>query len=166
MSYTCLFIEFSWILAFFTLIIIAVLLIMSITLWELHSRHKNPKSSKITKNIEKINKKTFTHRHINEIFEHYFSNSNIGFLVYDDNLSLSSFNDVFASIVGFTKDQFLLSVGGNLGNILITTSENSEILKKIKNRDTFKTVTSIKNATGDIVNYCSVRLRFFRKLNS
>lgn len=166
MSYTCLFIEFSWILAFFTLIIIAVLLIMSITLWELHSRHKNPKSSKITKNIEKINKKTFTHRHINEIFEHYFSNSNIGFLVYDDNLSLSSFNDVFASIVGFTKDQFLLSVGGNLGNILITTSENSEILKKIKNRDTFKTVTSIKNATGDIVNLHLIAIPIFDKSNA
>ena len=37
MSYIYLFIEFTWMLAVFALIIIAVLVIMGLTLWEFHT---------------------------------------------------------------------------------------------------------------------------------
>gem|GEM_PF-1571766 len=166
MSYIYLFIEFTWMLAVFALIIIAVLVIMGLTLWEFHVRHKNPKSSRVTKNKEKISKKLFAYGYINKVFDHYFSNSNIGLLVYDENLKLLNFNSVFTSIVGYTKDKFLLNIGETIDKLIVTSIDNNEILKKIENRDAFKTIVNLTNTIGDVVVLHLIAIPVFSKNNT
>jgi len=139
---------------------------MGLTLWELHARHKNPKSNKLIKIKQIFGKKSFTYKEINELFEHYFNNSGIGFLVYDDNLNLSNFNNFFSSTVGFTKDQFLLNIGGTLDHLIATSIDNSDISKKIENRDTFKVITNIKNNVGDVVKLHLIAIPIFNKNSS